>query len=101
MERIPEITDVLALGDTVKVKIIGIDGNDRIKLSRRVLLEEEARARGEEIPPRQGPSDRDRRDRGRRSDRDRGRRSDRDRGRRSDRGDRGRPPRRDRGSDDS
>ncbi|HHQ47255.1 MAG TPA: polyribonucleotide nucleotidyltransferase, partial [Acidobacteria bacterium] len=46
MERIPDIRDVLSLGDTIKVKIIGIDGNDRIKLSHRVLLEEEARARG-------------------------------------------------------
>jgi len=96
MERIPEISDVLTLGDKVKVKVIGIDGNDRIKLSRRVLLEEEARARGEEIPARQGPSDRDGRDRGRRPDRDR-----RDRGRGSDRGGRGGPPRRDRGSNDS
>ena len=93
MERIPDITDVLTLGDKVKVKVIGIDGNDRIKLSRRVLLEEEARARGEEIPARQGPSDRDR---GGRSDRDR-----HDRGRRSDRGGRGGPPRRDRGSSNS
>lgn len=53
MERIPDIRDVLSEGATIKVKIIGIDGNDRIKLSHRVLLEEEARARGEEIPPRE------------------------------------------------
>ena len=43
---------MLKLGDKIQVKIIGIDGNDRIKLSRRVILEEEARARGEEIPDR-------------------------------------------------
>ncbi len=78
MERIPDIRDVLSLGDTIKVKIIGIDGNDRIKLSHRVILEEEARARGEEIPRREEP------DRGRRDDRRGGRRDDR-------RG--GRPPR--------
>jgi len=53
MERIPEIRDVLKEGDHLKVKIIGIDANDRIKLSHRVLLEEEARARGEEIPERE------------------------------------------------
>jgi polyribonucleotide nucleotidyltransferase len=52
LERIPDIRDVLAEGDTMQVKVIGIDANDRIKLSRRVILEEEARARGEEIPER-------------------------------------------------
>ncbi len=84
MERIPDIRDVLALGDTIKVKIIGIDGNDRIKLSHRVILEEEARARGEEIPRREEP------DRGRRDDRGGwGRHDDRRGGRRDDRGGRG------------
>ena len=58
MERIPDIRDVLSEGDSIQVKIIGIDGNDRIKLSRRVILEEEARARGEEIPHREGPPER-------------------------------------------
>ena len=52
MERIPDIRDVLTEGDTLMVRIIDIDGNDRIKLSRRVILEEEARERGEEIPAR-------------------------------------------------
>ena len=37
-ERTREVTDVLKLGDTIQVKIIGIDGNDRIKLSRKALL---------------------------------------------------------------
>jgi len=83
MERIPDIRDVLALGDTIKVKIIGIDGNDRIKLSHRVILEEEARARGEEIPRREEPDRSHRDDRGRRDDR--GGRG----GRRDDRGGRG------------
>ncbi len=55
MERIPDIRDVLKEGDVIKVKIIGIDSSDRIKLSHRVLLEEEARARGEEIPHREEP----------------------------------------------
>jgi polyribonucleotide nucleotidyltransferase len=62
MERTPDIHDVLDLGDTIRVKIIDIDGNDRIKLSHRVLLEEEARARGEDIPRRED-NDRPPRDR--------------------------------------
>jgi len=52
LERIPDIRDVLNEGDELKVRIIDIDANDRIKLSRRVILEDEARARGEEIPER-------------------------------------------------
>jgi len=52
LERIPDIRDVLTEGDEFKVRIIDIDANDRIKLSRRVILEDEARARGEEIPER-------------------------------------------------
>ena len=52
LERIPDIRDVLTEGDELKVRIIDIDANDRIKLSRRVILEDEARARGEEIPER-------------------------------------------------
>ena len=39
-------------GDELKVRIIDIDANDRIKLSRRVILEDEARERGEDIPER-------------------------------------------------
>jgi polyribonucleotide nucleotidyltransferase len=81
MERIPDIRDAVNEGDTITVKIIDIDANDRIKLSRRVILEEEARARGEEIPERAtapagehrgGRGDRDGRGgRGGRGDRDR------------------------------
>lgn len=37
-ERIREVTDVLKLGDKVTVKVIGIDAQDRIKLSRKALL---------------------------------------------------------------
>jgi polyribonucleotide nucleotidyltransferase len=77
MERIPDIRDALNEGDTITVRIIDVDGNDRIKLSRRVILEEEARARGEDIP------ERDPRQRGGRP------------GGRDNRGGRGRPPRRD------
>ncbi|HSO24192.1 MAG TPA: polyribonucleotide nucleotidyltransferase [Chondromyces sp.] len=52
LERIPDIRDVITEGDKLQVRIIDIDANDRIKLSRRVILEDEARARGEEIPER-------------------------------------------------
>ena len=52
LERIPDIRDVLNEGDELKVRIIDIDANDRIKLSRRVILEDEARERGEDIPER-------------------------------------------------
>lgn len=52
MTRIPDIRDVLNEGDTIRVRIIDIDGNDRIKLSHRVILEDEARARGEDVPER-------------------------------------------------
>jgi polyribonucleotide nucleotidyltransferase len=37
-ERTREVTDVIKLGDKIKVKIIGIDGSDRIKLSHRALM---------------------------------------------------------------
>ncbi len=83
LERIPDIRDVLTEGDTLRVRIIDIDANDRIKLSRRVILEDEARERGEEIPRRSAPPrDSDRRGgrggRPRRDDRNRrGQRRDR------------------------
>jgi polyribonucleotide nucleotidyltransferase len=77
LERIPDIRDVLSEGDELKVRIIDIDANDRIKLSRRVILEDEARARGEEIPERDTRPPRDNRRGGRpgggRGGRDRGR----------------------------
>jgi len=53
MERTPDIRDVLSEGDEMRVRIIDIDSNDRIKLSRRVILEDEARARGEDIAERE------------------------------------------------
>jgi polyribonucleotide nucleotidyltransferase len=47
-ERTREVTDVLKLGDKVTVKIIGIDANDRIKVSRRALLPPPERPEGAE-----------------------------------------------------
>jgi len=107
--RVGRTEDVCKIGDVLKVKCIGVEG-DRIRLSRRAAMQD----LGEETPPDQRPqgSDRydrdrdhgDRRDRGDRGDRSRGRgdRSRHDRG--GGRGDRGgRPPRRggDRGGDRS
>ena len=65
LERIPDIRDVLTEGDELKVRIIDIDANDRIKLSRRVILEDEARDRGEDIPERDTRPPRDNRRGGR------------------------------------
>ena len=65
LERIPDIRDVLTEGDELKVRIIDIDANDRIKLSRRVILEDEARERGEDIPERDSRPPRDNRRGGR------------------------------------
>ena len=50
-ERTREVTDVLKLGDKIKVKIIGIDGNDRIKLSHRALLPQPERPPGSPDAP--------------------------------------------------
>jgi polyribonucleotide nucleotidyltransferase len=86
------VEDVVRMGDTVRVKVISIDDQDRVKLSRKVLLREEnpeaaaAEASANPRPPmgegggeRRGDGDRDR---GRGGDRDRGRGGDRGRGRR-------------------
>jgi polyribonucleotide nucleotidyltransferase len=85
LERIPDIRDVVSEGDELRVRIIDIDANDRIKLSRRVILEDEARARGEEIPERDSRPPRDSRRGGRPGGR----------GRDNRRGGRDRKPRRD------
>lgn len=53
-ERIREVTDVLKLGDKVTVKVIGIDAQDRIKLSRRALLPAPEKPKGEREERRQG-----------------------------------------------
>jgi polyribonucleotide nucleotidyltransferase len=83
-KRVEHVEDVMKLGDEVQVKIIEIDREGRVRLSRKALL---PKPEGyEERPPR------DRGDRGGERGGDRGGRGDRDRGRRG-------PPRghRDRG----
>jgi len=61
-ERTREVSDVLKLGDKIQVKIIGIDGSDRIKLSHRALLppppDAPPREGAEEERPHRGPGDR-------------------------------------------
>ena len=41
-ERVVKVEDVLAIGDKVKVKVTEIDGQGRINLSRKALIEKEA-----------------------------------------------------------
>jgi polyribonucleotide nucleotidyltransferase len=43
-ERVNAVTDYLKEGDMVKVKVLGFDDKGRVKLSRKVLLEEQAAA---------------------------------------------------------
>jgi len=88
------VEDILRMGDPVRVKVISIDDQDRVKLSRKVLLREEnpeaadAEAAANPRPPMGEGGDRgDRRDRGDRGERrDRGERSGGGRGRGGDRG---------------
>jgi polyribonucleotide nucleotidyltransferase len=74
--RIARTEDVLNVGDMVMVKVIGVDRDGKIRLSRKALLPEPegvpAGASGREEYSRGGDRDRDR-DRGRDRDRDRGR----------------------------
>ena len=37
-ERVNKVEDVLQLGDTVKVKVVEIDNNGKVRLSRKILL---------------------------------------------------------------
>ncbi|MBN1254485.1 MAG: polyribonucleotide nucleotidyltransferase [Deltaproteobacteria bacterium] len=49
-ERVEKVTDVLKVGDEIEVKVLEIDGNGKIRLSRRALLtgEDESRPQGHE-----------------------------------------------------
>ncbi|MFM8641370.1 MAG: S1 RNA-binding domain-containing protein [Phycisphaerales bacterium] len=72
---VKNVTDVVKIGDVVKVKVINVDDSGRVKLSRKALMEMPAGGEG-------GGGGGDRGDRG-----DRGPRGG-DRGPRGDRGDR-------------
>ncbi len=88
-ERTREMAEVVKLGDVVKVKIIGIDANDRVKLSRRALLPPPERGEGDEAASQEEGGEQPRRDRaGFRG-------GDRREGGRPPRRDGDRPPRRD------
>ncbi|MEA3015883.1 MAG: polyribonucleotide nucleotidyltransferase, partial [Sphingomonadales bacterium] len=104
-ERVERVSDALAEGQEVKVKVLEIDPRGKVRLSMRVVDQET----GEELPDTRPPREpREGGDRGPRSDRDRGPRrdggggrgGDRDRGpRRDGGGDRDRGPRREGGGD--
>jgi len=104
-ERVAKVSDVLAEGQEVKVKVLEIDPRGKVRLSMRVV-DQETGAELEDTRPAREAGDRG--DRGPRSDR--GPRRDGDRGPRREGGDRGprrdggdRPPRRERseaGNDD-
>jgi polyribonucleotide nucleotidyltransferase len=74
--RVARTEDVLNLGDMVMVKVIGVDRDGKVKLSRKALLPEPEGG----VPAGAGAGGG--RDRDRDRDRDRGRDRDRDRGRR-------------------
>jgi len=78
--RVQDINSELKLGDQIPVKVIGIEPPNKIRLSRKAVLREQAGLPPLETPPR--PPRREHSDRGRGGNRDR---------------DRNRPPRSDRG----
>jgi polyribonucleotide nucleotidyltransferase len=86
--RVGKTTDVVNVGDAVKVKVLGFDERGKVKLSMRVVDQATGADITEQVGAKPGRGDRDHG-----GDRDRGERGDRgNRGDRGDRGDRG-PPR--------
>ena len=80
--------DVVQIGDVLKLKVIRIEDNGKVRLSRKEVMRDERRARGEDVPE-DRPRDRGS-SRGRGGSRDGGRGGSRDGGRgRGDRGGRG------------
>ncbi len=84
-QYVSSVSDVCKVGDVMQVKVISIDDQDRVKLSRKVLLREQ---KGEEPDAPRSEGGRPEGERSERGERDRDR-GDRERGDR-DRGDRGR-----------
>jgi polyribonucleotide nucleotidyltransferase len=71
-QYVGSVGDVCKMGDVLRVKVIAIDDQDRVKLSRKAVIREE-----QGLPPEPPPPPREggeRRERGERGDRDRGRR---------------------------
>ena len=95
-ERVANVREVLAEGQQVKVKVLGVDDRGKVRLSMRLVDQESGEELPDTRPPREGGDDRPpRSDRGPRRDG-----GDRDRGPRRDGGGGGdRGPRRDGGGD--
>ncbi|WP_271001196.1 polyribonucleotide nucleotidyltransferase [Listeria seeligeri] len=49
-ERVGKVEDILKLGDEVTVKVIGVDHQGRVNLSRKVLLEKKEQPEGDKKP---------------------------------------------------
>ena len=65
-ERVASVGDVVKEGDSVKVKVLGIDDRGKVKLSMRVVNQETGEDITEEVGEREPPRRRERRDEGRR-----------------------------------
>ena len=87
--RVGKTTDVVNVGDPVKVKVIGFDERGKVKLSMRVVDQATGADITEQVGAKPGRGDRDREQGDRGNFRDRG-----DRGERRDRHDRGDRPER-------
>jgi len=87
--RVGKTTDVVNVGDSVKVKVIGFDERGKVKLSMRVVDQASGADITEQVGAKPGRGDRDR-ERGDRDRGDRGERRDRfERGERRERGEQG------------
>ncbi|MFW5734697.1 MAG: polyribonucleotide nucleotidyltransferase [Oceanidesulfovibrio sp.] len=89
LERVDKVTDVVNLGDTMKVKCLEVLEGGKMRLSRAALLAEEQGIEFKDNPPRRGGGDRRGGDRGPRGGRGGGRGNDRGGDRGGDRGPRG------------
>ncbi len=62
-ERVEKVTDIINEGDTVKVKVLGIDDRGKVKLSMRLVNQETGEELEDTRPPRQPRGDKPRRGR--------------------------------------
>ncbi len=67
-ERVQKVSDVLAEGQTVKVKVIGVDDRGKVKLSMRLVDQETGEELADTRPPREPREGGERSDRGPRRD---------------------------------
>jgi polyribonucleotide nucleotidyltransferase len=59
--HVPQVEDVVKIGDEIMVKVIGIDGSGRINLSRKAILEGLSNLPGAKVRDSSAPKDRHRR----------------------------------------